>query len=79
MSALIGLMRLRLVAPAQLIDKALEAGRGAGRLKPQLLLETFADCVADRPAGLMVQRFDAFVCLRTFHDPFRTLTIDSIR
>lgn len=46
----------------------------ARRLWPKNLLETLANSVADRSAGLVIELFDV-VCVWVFHDQFRALTL----
>ena len=62
-----------LAAFFQFIDQVLEMRRRAGRLRTQHLLQTFAHSVADRPARFVIERFGAFVCVRSFHGDFRAL------
>jgi hypothetical protein len=66
-----------LIAPSQFIDEVLEMGRHAQGIRTQDLLETLAYRVADRAAGLVIERFE-FLSQWTFHDPFRVLMM-SIR
>ena len=63
-----------IVAPTQLVDKMLQTRRHARRIRTKDLLETLAHGIADRSAGPVIERFGV-VCIWTFHDPFRALTI----
>jgi hypothetical protein len=59
------LARLRpigIVASAQLIDKMLQMGRHARRVRTKDLLETLTHGIADRSAGPVIEWFDV-VCM----------------
>jgi hypothetical protein len=62
------------VAPAQFVHQVLEIGRQARGLRAKALLQPFADSVADRAAGVTVDRF-AIVGDSAVHDEFRFLAI----
>jgi hypothetical protein len=66
-----------LVAFSQFIDEMLEVGRFT-RIGTEDLLKAFAHSVADRPAGPVIERLNAVVGVRNFHDQFRALMM-SIR
>ena len=57
------------VPPAQFIHQVLEARGQVQDVGTQALLQPFAYGVADRPAGLVVKRFDAVS--DSAHDGFR--------
>jgi hypothetical protein len=61
---------LVLIASAQFVNEMLEMGRRACRLRTEHLLEALAHGLADRSAGPVIERFNVFVCVRTFHDHF---------
>jgi len=44
------------------------------RVRTKNLLEALTDGIADRSAGLVIERFNV-ICGYTFHDQFRALTI----
>jgi hypothetical protein len=77
-AVLMRLPTIGLIAPAQFVDEMLEMRRRTRRFWTQNLLETLADCIADRPTGPVIERFNVVVCVRAFHDCFRTPTIDQV-
>jgi hypothetical protein len=62
------------VAPAQFVEQMLEVGRQAQGLRAKALLQPFAYCVADRSAGIAIDRF-AVVGDSAIHDEFRFVVI----
>jgi hypothetical protein len=48
-------MCLQLVTPSQFVDEMLEMRRRPCRFRTKHLLEAFADSVADRPGGSVIE------------------------
>jgi hypothetical protein len=59
------------VAFSQLIDQMYEIRRHIRRIRAKYLSKPFANGVADRSAGFMIEQFD-IVCAGAFHDRFRS-------
>jgi hypothetical protein len=62
-----------LIASAQFVDEMLQMGRMVRRVGAKHLLQAFAYGIADRSAGLAIERFNV-ICGWTFHGRFRALT-----